>query len=128
VGYTDTVRRSLPFVLVTVFAVACGSTATEEEQDVRRWAREIRILEPGQVGDRPYDVLAELDERVRIGAMGESDAISRAKDNMRLRAAKVDADAVVLAGCRRLAPREDFEAGTTPTMRCVGYAIRWLTF
>jgi len=121
--------RWLLFVgCVAVLAVGCASNMSQEDIDAQSWAREIRILQPADVGDRPYDVLAELDERVRIGAMGEEDAISQAERSMRLRAAKVDADAVVMSGCRRLSGREDFEAGSTPTMRCVGYAVRWLKY
>lgn len=121
--------RSLFLVIcVTAISFGCASNMSEEDAEARRWAQEIRILQPEDVGDRPYDVLAELDERVRIGPMGEEDAISEAERLMRLRAAKVDADAVVMSGCRRLTSRDDFQAGSNPTMRCVGYAIRWLKF
>jgi len=121
--------RSILLVVCLAFCGAgCASNTSQEDLDARRWAQEIRILEPEDVGDRPYDVLAELDERVRIGPMGEEDAISEAERSMRLRAAKVDADAVVMSGCRRLTSRDDFQAGSNPTIRCVGYAVRWITY
>ena len=90
--------------------------------------RVIAAIESGarrDLGDRRYDVLAELEERVRIGALGEEDARAEAERSMRLRAARIDADAVVLADCRRVTDPDDWEARTTPILRCVGYAIRW---
>jgi len=127
-GYTCRMKRRLLAVCLTVLAVGCASNATEEDLDAQSWAREVRIITPENVGDRDYDVLAELEERVRITAMGEEDAVSEAERRMRLRAARVDADAVVMAGCGRITDRDDFEARTTPTMRCLGYAIRWVTY
>lgn len=121
-------RCILLVVCLTFCGAGCASNASQEDLDAERWAQEVRVLDPDEVGDRSYDVLAELEERIRIGAMGEEDAISQAERSMRLRAAKADADAVVLAGCRRLSDREEFGASATPTMRCVGYAIRWLKY
>jgi hypothetical protein len=117
--------RAAAAVLGAVVLLGCASEASQEEQEVRRWAREITVLQPGNLGDRAYDVLAELEERVPIGAMGEDAARDEAERSMRLRAAKIDADAVVLAECRTVADPDDWEARTTPTLRCLGLAIRW---
>ena len=103
----------------------CASNQSQEDADAQRWAQQIRILKPENLGDRPYDVLAELEERVGISAMGEQDAVSEAERRMKLRAAKVDADAVVMVRCERIRDPTDWEARSTPTIGCLGYAIRW---
>ena len=118
--------RILIVVVCGVFLLGgCASNQTEEEKDIQRWAQQIRILTPDSLGDRPYDVLAELEERVRISSLGEQDAVSEAERKMKLRAAKVDADAVVMVRCERIRDPNDWEAKSTPTVGCIGYAIRW---
>lgn len=118
-------RRAAVVLVVLAVAAGCSSTPNPEDEETRRWAREIRVLRPESLGDRQYAVLAELEERVRIGAMGERAAQDEAERSMRWRAAKIDADAVVLADCSRIQDPDDWEARTTPTLRCIGYAINW---
>ena len=118
-------RMMLVVVCVASLFGGCASNMSEEDRAAQRWAQQIRILEPDQLGDRTYDVLAELEERVRVSAAGEEEAVSEAKRRMRLRAAKVDADAVVMVRCERIIDPNDWDAKTTPTVGCIGYAIRW---
>jgi hypothetical protein len=105
--------------------MACSSATTPEEEAARRWAREVRILRPGQLGDRPYDVRAGLEERVPISTMGKEAAIREAERSLKLRAARVDADAVVIEFCDRARDQRDITTMNTPMVICQGYAIRW---
>ena len=89
------------------------------------------MLRPEQVGDRGYDVLGQLEERTTIGATGEDGARSEAERRLRYRAARLDADAVVLIGCEsagdaRRPSRPTDDLAMTPTLVCQGVAIRWL--
>ncbi len=121
--------RILAIVMCGVVLLGgCASNQSQENADAQRWAQQIRILKPENLGDRSYDVLAELDERVRISAMGEEDAVSEAERRMKLRAAKVDADAVVVVRCERIRDPNDWDAKSTPTVGCIGYAIRWTKY
>jgi hypothetical protein len=122
--------RSIILLVCTAVGLAgCASGVTEEEQDAARWAREIRIIRPDEVGDRDYKVLAELEERVRIDSLGGVEgARSEAERNMRYRAAKVDADVVVFSGCRRLSREQDVDASLNPTLMCLGHAVQWVNY
>jgi hypothetical protein len=119
------VKSLLVVVLASAPLVACSSATTGEDEAARRWAREVRILAPGQLGSRPYEVLGGFEERVRIGALGKDDAIREAESKLRLRAAKVDADAVVIGFCDRARDPHDLSTRSTPTVICQGTAIRW---
>jgi len=119
-------RGPLLILLVAVAAAACSSSKPGPDDDARRWAAQMPTLRPEQVGDRPYDILTALEERRQIGAMGEDDAAREAERLLKLRAAKVDADALVLVYCGRITDPNDWEASRVPTLLCQGYAIRWL--
>lgn len=107
-----------------------GCASSDPDDDAARWAREVRVLRPEQVGDRAYDVRGQLEERVLIGVSGETGARSEAEQRLRYRAAKLDADAVVIVGCEiigdsRGAARPTEEFALAPTLVCQGVAIRW---
>jgi hypothetical protein len=117
-------------VAVSTLMPGCASSDARDEEAVR-WAREVRVMRPEQVGDRGYEVLGQLEERVAIGATGEDDARSEAERRLKHRAAKLDADAVVVFGSERaggpedsLRPSEGFVM--TPTLVCQALATRWL--
>jgi hypothetical protein len=71
-----------------------------------------------------YEELGFLEERISIGVGGEEGAETEAEQRLRYRAAKLDADAVVMLGCGRA---RDRQAQMSPEMLCQGVAIRWLT-
>jgi hypothetical protein len=88
------------------------------------------VLRPEQVGDRSYDLVGQLEERIVIGVSGEDGARSEAERRLRYRAAKLDADALVMIGCDRIGdarsparPTEEF--ALAPTLVCQGVALRW---
>ena len=85
------------------------------------------MLTPNQVGDRQYEEISGLEEQQRIGVSGEDAAISTAKQRLRGRAAKLDADAVVIIACGRNVKTIDDNPMATmePMVVCQGVAIRW---
>jgi uncharacterized protein YbjQ (UPF0145 family) len=115
------VVRSLVTVAVAALAVSCASS--NQDDPAARWAQEVEVLRPEQVGNRIYDVLAEMEERVDIFA-GDTDAAkSGAVRKLRYQAAKVDADAVVVVSC---VPARDMEGRANPAIICRGAALRWI--
>lgn len=124
-------RRALTAAAITISVLALGCASSDQDDEAARWAREVRVLRPEQVGDRGYDVLGQLEERVVIGVSGEDGARSEAEHRLRYRAAKLDADAVVMFGCERAGgldspARPGDDLAMTPTLVCQGLAIRWL--
>lgn len=109
-----------------VVAIGCGSS-TSTDSDLKAWTREVRVIAPQQIGDREYEEVANLEEKENVGTFGEENAVKTAKENLRRRAAKLDADAVVIIACgqnvRSVEP--DQMRGMGPEVVCQGVAIRW---
>jgi hypothetical protein len=120
-------KKMLALVFLCVLGLSCSSS-TPEEQDLNAWTREVEVITPRDVGDRLYDEIASFEEQERIGIAGEQDAISSAKSRLRRRAAKVDADAIVIVACgRNVRPmEEDPMPHIDPMVVCQGVAIRWM--
>lgn len=117
------------FALAVLCAVGFGcSSSTPADQDLDAWTMEVKVITPDQIGDRQYEELAGFEEKERIGIGTEENAISSAKSRLRVRAAKVDADAVVIIACgRNIRPmEEDRMPSTDPVVVCHGIAIRWM--
>lgn len=119
-------KKLLWLGVLLVVAMGC-STSDPADPDLEAWTREVRVIEPHQVGDRDYEEVASFEERVSIGTFGEQNAIATAKENLRRRAATVDADALVLIDCGRHV--QSVEPNRTPSLGpeviCQGVAIRW---
>jgi hypothetical protein len=111
---------------VLLAAVGCSSSGSSDA-DLEAWTREVRVIAPQQIGDREYEEVANLEETVSIGAMGEESAVSTAKENLRRRAAKLDADAVVIIACGKnvRSAQPDQMRSMGPEVICQGVAIRW---
>jgi len=120
-------RKLLALAALLVIVSSCSSS-TSSDANLDAWTREVDILTPDRVGDRQYEELAGLEETERIGHMGEDSAISNAKHRLRRRAAKLDADAVVIVACGRnvRSIEEDPMPSPEPTVVCHGVAIRWM--
>jgi len=122
---TMTIRLVLVLALAVVAAWVAGCSSSQTDDEAARWAREVQVLSPERLQsmNRDYDVVGNLEERVTLGTRGDRDAaVDEAERRLRYRAAKLDADAVVVYDCRRAT---DFEAGTSPALICHGAAILW---
>jgi len=115
------------FVGVFLLAVIGCSSSTSTDPDLEAWTREVRVITPQQIGDREYEEVANLEEKERIGTFGEENAVRTAKDNLRRRAAKVDADAVVIIACGQNVRSSESNGMRSmgPEVVCQGVAIRW---
>ena len=112
--------------VVAAFTTACGSSAGADP-DLDAWTREVRVLTTDQLGGRGYEEVGALEEREPLGGGTEEWAVSAAKERLRRRAARIDADAVVIVDCGREARRTD-PLGARPLQDeviCRGVAIRW---
>jgi len=108
----------------------CGSSKSADP-NLDAWEREVEIISPGAVGERQYEELGGLLESREVirGTYGSEDqATETAKRDLRRRAAKVDADAVVIIECgRHVRPLEETSLpGMGPEIICHGVAIRWM--
>ena len=119
-------KKILVITVLAVAAIGCSSSTTSDP-NLDAWTREVTVITPNQVGDRQYEEISGLEEQERIGATGEEDAISSAQQRLRRRAAKLDADAVVIIACgRNVRSIDDNPMPTTgPMVVCQGVAIRW---
>ena len=119
-------KKGLVFAVLFFAAIGCSSSSTSDP-NLDAWTREVRVITPSQVGDRQYEEISGLEEQERIGVSGEDAAISTAKQGLRRRAAKLDADAVVIIACgRNVRSIDDNPMPTTePMVICHGVAIRW---
>ena len=112
--------------VLLVVAIGCSSSSSTDA-DLEAWTREVRVMTPQQIGDREYEEVASLEEKVAITTMGEENAVSTAKGNLRHRAAKLDADAVVIVACGQNVRSSDTNSMRSmgPEVVCQGVAIRW---
>ena len=120
-------KKILALAVLVVAAIGCSSS-TSSDPNLDAWTREVKVITPAQVGDRQYEEISGLEEQQRIGIGGEDGAISTAESRLRRRAAKLDADAVVIIACgRNVRPIEDDHLmSAEPTVVCHGVPIRWM--
>lgn len=119
-------KKILSCGFLIVVAIGCSSSSSNDP-NVEAWTREVRVIAPQQIGDRQYEEVASLEEKVAITTMGEEHAVSTAEGNLRRRAAKLDADAVVIVDCGRhvRSTQPDRMMSMGPEVVCQGVAIRW---
>lgn len=119
-------KQALLCGAILLAAIGCSSSSSTDP-DLEAWTREVRVIAPQQIGDREYEELANLEEKVQIATFGEESAVRTAKESLRRRAARVDADAVVIIACgRNVRSAEPGQMGSMgPEVVCQGVAIRW---
>ena len=112
---------------VLLLAVIGCSSSEPADADLDAWTREVRVIAPHQIGDRDYEEVANLEEKEPIGHFGEDSAINSAKERLRRRAAKLDADVLVLIDCGQhvRSVEENSMRSLGPEVVCQGVAIRW---
>lgn len=123
-------KKLLVCVALSLLALGCSSSSPPD-QNLDAWEREVEVITPAQLGDRQYEELSGvLEERelIRATYSGEADAIDAAKRRLRRRAAKLDADALVIIECgRHVRPMEETNLPSTgPEVICHGGALRWM--
>lgn len=118
-----------PIVLLVVLLCSMTgcSSSDPEDPNLEAWVREVEVLEPQYLGDREFEELGVFEERERITGLDEESAIGQARYRLKRRAAKVDADAIVITACgRNVKPSEqDYLLDKDPAVVCRGVAIRW---
>lgn len=135
-------RPKLLVAAMVAAAVVAGGCASSDPAGAGTSPAEVRVYRPDQFPDREYEVLAELEETEPVGAprtdrdpyrVSESDmqaerdrqaAEDRAVARLRSRAARLDADALVVE-CGRLLDPVDPSTRYQETIRCVGLAVRF---
>lgn len=106
----------------TALAMACASARTRDP-DLRRRASEIRVLTAEEIGDRRYEVVAEV-EGTSCAPNPETDpSLEGARTDMRIEAAERGADAIVHAICEEVGL--SIAPGCSRRIECRGDAIRW---
>jgi hypothetical protein len=123
-------RRIAACAALSLVVLGCGSS-NSSDPNLDAWEREVKIISPAAVGERQYEELGgllESREPIRTSYGGEDEAIDTARRDLRRRAAKLDADAVVIVECgRHVRPvAESNLPSLGPEVICHGVAIRWM--
>jgi hypothetical protein len=136
-------RPSLLIAVVVAVVALAGGCASSDPAGAGTSPADVRVYRPDQFPDREYEVLGELEETEPVGAprtdrdpyrVSESDlqaersrqaAEDRAIARLRSRAAKLDADALVVAECGRLYDPGDPSTRYQESVRCLGFAVRF---
>jgi hypothetical protein len=135
-----------PRNLLIVLAAGCGlliGCASSTGDDAATKPGDVRVYRPDQFPDREYEDLGELEEIEPVGVpradadpfhrseadeqadRHRRDAEERAIARLRSRAAKLNADALVVVECGRLVDPTDPSTRYQETVRCVGFAVRF---
>ena len=123
-------KRIAACAALSLLMFGCSSSKSADP-DLDAWQREVEIISPGAVGERQYEELGgllESKEVIRASYGSEDQAIDTARRNLQRKAAKLDADAVVIIECgRHVRPTENTNLPSTgPEVICHGVAIRWM--
>jgi hypothetical protein len=132
--------------LATASAACCvllAACASGSDSGAAARPTDVRVYRPSDFPDRDYEVLAELEEIEPVGAprvdpdpahrseddrvadRRRQDAEHRAIARMRTRAARLEADALVVTECGRLIDSRDPSTRYQETMHCTGFAVRF---
>ena len=106
----------------TDMASACASSLNMPPE-LRRRAAATPILTPEQIGTRKFAVLAEVAGRSCVRVRGADPSIEIAREELKIQAAALDADAVTGTLCR--ASGLDVLHSCTNSIECRGDAIKW---
>lgn len=112
----------MAIVVGTDMASACASTMNMPPE-LRRRAAATPILTSEQIGTRKFAVLAEVAGRSCARERGSDPSIEIAREELKIKAAALDADAVASTLCR--AGGLDVLHNCTKSIECRGDAIKW---
>ena len=113
-------------VSIVAGCIALSSCATVQSVDpeLRRRAAAIEILTPEEVGDRQYEIILEVVGVSCAVQAGSDPSMEGARSELRVRAAELDADAVVSAFCEE--GGVDLMRNCWKKIECRADAIRWV--
>jgi hypothetical protein len=111
------------FLALAIATGALASCATHLSPEVRRRAAATPILTTEQVGARRFAILGELVGRSCVREPGTDPSIEIAREELKVGAAALEADAVTSALCR--AGGVDVTHNCVKSIECRADAIRW---
>ena len=114
----------MAIVVGTDMASACASSLNMPPE-LRRRAAATPILTSEQIGTRRFTVLAEVAGRSCVREPGTDPSIEIAREELKINAAALDADAVANTVCR--ASGLDVVHSCTRSIVCRGDAIKWVS-
>jgi hypothetical protein len=114
----------MAIVVGTDVASACAS-GLRVPPELRRRAAATPILTSEQIGTRKFEVLAEVTGRSCVREPGADPSIEIAREELKIRAAALDADAVTSTLCR--ARGLDVVHSCRSSIECRGDAIKWVS-
>ena len=117
-------QRFLVLVFGAGVVAACASTR-HLSPEMRRRAADTPILTTEQVGARRFTILGELVGRSCVREPGTDPSVEIAREELKIGAARLGADAVTSALCR--ARGIDVMHNCVKTIECRADAIRWVT-
>jgi len=87
-------------VLLFLITAGCASTAIENNPELRRTAAKVRILDLEQVKGEQFTLLGEVEGLSCARQGGASPSLDNAKENLKVNAAKMGANAVINVACQ----------------------------
>lgn len=116
---------ALRAVLVAAGALAACAPTMHLTPAMRRRAAAIPILTSEQVGTRKFTVLDEVVGRSCVRGVGADPSIDLAREELKVRAAALNADAVTGTLCKAGGGIDDVLHSCAKSIECRGDAIRW---
>ena len=114
-----TLLRLAPLFLI----LASCATVQTVDPELRRRAAGISVLTADEVGDRQYEIIGEVLGLSCARQTGSDPSREGAEQDMRVEAAKQDADAVINAFCEE--GGLNMKRNCWKTFQCRGDAVRW---
>ena len=117
--------KHLGLLALLAASLVLGSCATVQSVDpeLRRRASSIPILTPEEVGDRQYEIISEVVGVSCAVQAGSDPSLEGARSELRLRAAELNAEAVVNAFCEE--GGIDMRRNCWKKIECRADAVRW---
>lgn len=120
------IKALIVIILITLCSVSlilsCATVETKDT-DLRRASANIEILSTEEVEDREYTIVDEVVGTSCAREAGTNPSLDGAKQNMRIEAAKINADAVIDTFCEEGGLK--LFRSCSKTFECRGDAIQW---
>jgi len=114
--------KLVKFALAAILVVGCSSTATTDPA-LRRQVANVVIIQPGEKAPHEFTVIKEVLGVSCARQAGSSPSVDEAKEQMRVEAGKIGADAVVNVACE--AGGVSWSKNCWKRVECRGDAAKW---